>query len=51
MRTLTAAALAAGIALAATAAMAQQDKKMHPFILAANGPGQVAQVEIGRAPV
>ena len=44
MRTLTAAALAAGIALAATAAMAQQDKKMHPFVLADNGPGQVALI-------
>ena len=44
MRTLTAAALAAGIALAATAATAQQDKKMHPFVLADNGPGQVALV-------
>ncbi|MCC7015592.1 MAG: hypothetical protein IT564_00110, partial [Rhodospirillales bacterium] len=44
MRTLTMAAIAAGLALAATAATAQQDKKMHPFILAANGPGQVALV-------
>jgi uncharacterized protein (DUF302 family) len=44
MRTLTAAAFAAGLALAATSGQAQQDKKMHPFILAANGPGQVAQV-------
>ena len=42
MKILTA-ALAASIALAAGAAMAQQ-KKMHPFILASNGPGDVAQV-------
>ncbi len=42
MRTSTAAALAVGIALAANVAAAQQDKKMHPFVLAANGPGQVA---------
>ncbi len=42
MRILTA-ALAASIALAAGAATAQQ-KKMHPFILASNGPGEVAQI-------
>lgn len=42
MKTLMAAALAAGLAVAATEGQAQQDKKMHPFILAANGPGQVA---------
>lgn len=41
MRILTA-ALAAGIALAAGAVSAQQ-KKMHPFILASSGPGEVAQ--------
>jgi hypothetical protein len=35
-----AAALAAGLAWTATAALARQ--KMHPFVLAANGPGQVA---------
>ena len=44
MRMLSVAALAAAIALAATAAPAQQDKKMHPFVLAANGSGSVAQV-------
>ena len=44
MKTLTAAALAAGIALAAGVAQAQPHAKMHPFILAANGPGEAAQV-------
>lgn len=43
MRTLIATALAVGVALSAGSATAQQ-KKMHPFILASNGPGEVAQV-------
>ncbi|MBM3581449.1 MAG: hypothetical protein FJX37_05720 [Alphaproteobacteria bacterium] len=47
MKTLTAAASAAAFAacaLAASPGQAQQGAKMHPFILAANGPGQVARV-------
>ncbi|MBM3565224.1 MAG: hypothetical protein FJX42_03815 [Alphaproteobacteria bacterium] len=44
LRAALAASVSLSMALAAVAASAQQDKKMHPFVLASSGAGDVAPV-------